>query len=113
MNAKKLFDYDEFKRWFSQAENTLNSATHDLSSHDYNWCCFKCQQAAEYAVKALLRGLGQMAIGHSVLKLFEELEEAGSTISEKWKRDFKRYFNTGTAIPLSHRKLEVKYTREN
>ena len=85
MNAKKLFDHDEFNRWLSQAENTLNSATHDLSSGDYNWCCFKSQQAAEYSVKALLRGLGQMAIGHSVLKLLEELEEAGSIISEKLK----------------------------
>ena len=83
MDIKKLFDNDEFERWFSQAENTLSSASHDLNSEDYNWCCFKCQQAAEYSVKAILRGLGQIAVGHSVLRLVGELEEAGSLISEE------------------------------
>jgi HEPN domain-containing protein len=85
MDIRKLFDNDEFRRWFSQAENTLNSASHDLDSGDYNWCCFKCQQAAEYSVKAILRGLGQIAVGHSVLRLVGELEEAGSSISEELK----------------------------
>ena len=85
MDIRKLFDNDEFERWFSQAGNTLNSANHDLDSEDYNWCCFKCQQAAEYSVKAILRGLGQIAVGHSVLRLVGELEEAGSLISEELK----------------------------
>jgi len=85
MDIRKLFDNDEFERWFSQAENTLNSANHDLDSEDYNWCCFKCQQAAEYSVKAILRGFGQIAVGHSVLRLVGELEEAGSSISEELK----------------------------
>ena len=85
MDVKKLFDNDEFERWFSQAENTLNSASHDLDSEDYNWCCFKCQQAAEYSIKAILRGLGQIAVEHSALKLAGELEETGSSISEELK----------------------------
>jgi HEPN domain-containing protein len=85
MKTRSLFDNEEFKRWFSQAENTLSSANHDLSSGDYNWCCFKCQQAAECAIKSLLRGLGQISIGHSVLKLIEELEYAGSSVSMKLK----------------------------
>lgn len=82
MDVKNLFDNDEFNRWFGQAQNTLNSALHDLSGGDYNWCCFKCQQSAEYAIKALLRGLGQIAVGHSILKLIEELERTGSAIPE-------------------------------
>jgi len=85
IDDKKLFDHDEFNRWFSQAQNTLNSAAHDLDSADYNWCCFKCQQSVECAVKALLRGLGQIAVGHSILKLIEILENDGLSIPEEIK----------------------------
>lgn len=73
--GEKLFDADEFKKWFRQAENTLQSARHDLKSKDYNWACFKAQQAAECSLKALLRGFGRVVVGHSVLKFIEELEK--------------------------------------
>jgi HEPN domain-containing protein len=36
---------------------------------DYNWACFKAHQSAEFAVKALIRGLGVGAYGHSVSAL--------------------------------------------
>lgn len=85
MDIEKLFDQDEYKRWLSQAQNTLSSAIHDLNSRDFNWCCFKCQQAAEYSVKALLRGLGQPATGHSVLKLLESLEKIDFSVPEDLK----------------------------
>ncbi|MGQ9608959.1 MAG: HEPN domain-containing protein [bacterium] len=83
MTYKKLFDQDEYERWLNQAQNTLSSAMHDLSIGDYNWCCFKCQQSAEYAVKALLRGLGQIAVGHSILKLIGILETIDLSVSEE------------------------------
>ncbi len=85
MASRKLFDQDEFERWLSQAQNTLNSAIHDQSSGDYNWCCFKCQQSAEYVIKALFRGLGQIAVGHSILKLIEILEAIDISIPEEIK----------------------------
>ncbi len=81
----KLFDQDEFNRWFNQAEHTLKSATSDMDRADYDWSCFKSQQAAEYAVKALLRGLGKEAIGHSVLKLIAELGKTGCIIGDELK----------------------------
>lgn len=70
----ELFDTEEYERWLGQAENTLKSAEHDSKAGDYNWACFKCQQAAEYAIKGMLRGLGKPAAGHSLLKLLEELK---------------------------------------
>lgn len=85
IRAPKLFDEDEFNRWFGQAEHTLRSATNDMDRADYDWSCFKSQQAAEYAVKALLRGLGKEAIGHSVLKLIAKLGETGCIIGEELK----------------------------
>ena len=69
-----MFDNDEFDRWMAQASDTLISARADYSNKSYNWCCFKAQQAAEYAVKALLKGLGISAYGHSIFKLLKDLE---------------------------------------
>lgn len=75
MDVPEFFNAKEFQRWYAQAEDALRSAQNDAKSGDYNWCCFKCQQSGEYALKALLRGYGQPAYGHSILKLTENLEE--------------------------------------
>lgn len=77
-----MFDRDEFERWMAQASDTLNSARQDYSTKSYNWCCFKAQQAAEYAVKALLKGLGISAYGHSIVKLLRDLETYGLEIHD-------------------------------
>ncbi len=69
-----MFDKEEFERWIAQASDTLNSARQDYSTKSYNWCSFKAQQAAEYAVKGLLKGLGVSAYGHSIVKLLRDLE---------------------------------------
>lgn len=82
---ENLFDKEEYERWLSQAENTLQSAQGDLQGGYYNWSCFKSQQGAEYALKALLRGWGQPGTGHSVLKLLENLEDLGSSIPQELK----------------------------
>jgi HEPN domain-containing protein len=83
MNAvDSLFDEEEFSRWMKQAEHTLTSAKGDATGGDYGWACFKAQQAAEYATKALLRGLGLPAFGHSVLGLVGEMEKQGLPIAE-------------------------------
>lgn len=67
----------------AQAENTLASADHDLKDKDYNWACFKAQQAAEYSVKAFANGLGETAMGHSILSLLEELEKLGMEVKDR------------------------------
>ena len=65
-------DYSEFERWFSSAESTLRSAESDHNSSFYNWACFKAEQAAEFAVKAYLKGIGLTSYGHSVSHLMKE-----------------------------------------
>ena len=80
--AESLFDEEEFSRWMRQAEHTLTSAQRDSAEGDYGWACFKAQQAAEYAAKSLLRGLGLPAFGHSVLGLVGEMEKQGLPITE-------------------------------
>lgn len=64
-----MLDEAEYTRWINSSRRTLNSAMGDLSRGDYNWACFKAQQAAELAIKALLHGLGLPAYGHSLSRL--------------------------------------------
>ncbi len=63
-----------------QAEHNLLSAERDANAGDYAWACFKAQQAAEMAVKALLLGLGQPARGHSVLALLQQIANLQITV---------------------------------
>jgi HEPN domain-containing protein len=73
-----MLDEDEYSRWMKTSIKTLESAKGDINRGDYNWACFKAHQAAEFAVKALLYGLGLSAYGHSVsgllMKMPNELE---------------------------------------
>ena len=71
------FDTDEYSRWLGQARHTLASAQRDTAEGDFDWACFKAQQAGEYALKALLRGLGRPAHGHALNRLLAQLSEAG------------------------------------
>lgn len=80
------FDDREFTRWIHQAENTLQSAVKDQKEGDHNWSCFKAQQAPQHAVKGLLYGIGMSAVGHSILKLLEELGDRGIILPEEITR---------------------------
>ncbi len=77
-----MIDEEEYTRWMGQARHTLDSARGDLERGDYDWACFKAHQAAEYALKALLRGLGREAYGHSLHHLLSRLGEIGFEIGE-------------------------------
>ena len=72
-----MFKRVEYERWMRQAEKTLRSALRDLEGEDYEWASFKAQQAAELAVKALLRGMGFAPIGHSITRLLRNLRDEG------------------------------------
>ncbi len=77
-----MLDRRKYERWIKAAKKTLESAYGDLERGDYNWACFKAQQAAEIAVKALLYGLGLSAYGHSISRLLQTIERKGVDITE-------------------------------
>ena len=77
-----VLDENEYLRWLNSAKKTLESAYGDLGRGDYNWACFKAQQAAELAVKALLHGVGLPAYGHSITKLITNIKSKGITVSD-------------------------------
>ena len=72
INMVDYLDEEEYNRWLSNAKYTLKSSINDKLSDFYNWACFKAQQAAEYAVKAYLRGIGDDSFGHSVSLLLKK-----------------------------------------
>ena len=63
-------DCDEALRWLRQARHTLESIRVDLEGGFYDWACFKSHQAAEFALKALLRAAGVESFGHNLLELW-------------------------------------------
>ncbi|MET1101550.1 MAG: HEPN domain-containing protein [Pyrodictiaceae archaeon] len=67
-----MIDCAEVRRWLRQATYTLDSARVDASSGFHAWSCFKSHQAAEYALKAVLRGAGVESFGHDLMELWRK-----------------------------------------
>jgi len=68
---------------FAQARHTLASGEQDRQEEEYDWASCKAHQAAEYALKGLLRGLGRPTFGHALLRLIQALREAGVEVPEE------------------------------
>ena len=61
--------------WLAQGKHDLGHARHALEAGDYDWACFAAHQAAEKAVKALLRGLNGEGWGHAITRLLKDIGE--------------------------------------
>jgi HEPN domain-containing protein len=81
-----MIDEEEFHRWLRQAEHNLKSAKSDAEQGDYDWACFKAQQASEIAIKALTISMGKIIKGHSVFDLLKCLGEFGLSVSDELLR---------------------------
>jgi HEPN domain-containing protein len=66
---------NRYQDWLAEAESDLEQARDSLERGKYNWACFAAQQAAEKAVRALHFRTGQVAWGHSIRVLLEELPD--------------------------------------
>ncbi len=81
------FDDAQFASWRQAAEGTLASARHDRAGGFANWACFKAQQASEFALKSLCRGLGLAAHGHSLIHLRKQLVDQGLVVAPTVQSD--------------------------
>ncbi|MEW6675100.1 MAG: HEPN domain-containing protein [Nitrospirota bacterium] len=59
-----MIDEKEFQRWFKQAEHNLKSSKADAEDGDYDWACFKAQQASEIAILSFIEGEFKNAKGN-------------------------------------------------
>jgi len=110
-----VLDDHEYARWMRLSRGTLSSSRRDLEGGDYNWACFKAQQSAEFAMKALLHGLGLSAYGHSISALLERLPEdlGAQKIVQEAKRLDKCYIPTRYPNAWPQGTPEDYYTEED
>lgn len=59
--------------WLKQADRDLAHADMARRERFFEWACFSAQQAAEKAIKALYQEASELAWGHSVRALLENL----------------------------------------
>ncbi|MEB3779193.1 MAG: HEPN domain-containing protein [Desulfurococcales archaeon] len=77
-----MFDCDEAKRWQLQSSYTLKSTRVDIDNGFYSWACFKAHQAAEYALKSILRGAGIESFGHDLMFLWRRAQAICSALED-------------------------------
>ena len=105
-------DNDEFDRWISNAKSTLKSSMNDKEACFYNWAFFKAQQAAEFSVKAYLRGTGNDSFGHSISMLLQKGNFDSNLINIAKKLD-KYYIPTRYTDSWADGTPEDYYTKED
>jgi len=66
-----MLDWNEYGRWMKSSIATLESAKKDT---DFNWACFKAEQASQLAVKAYLILIGKSYFGHDLITLLKKTE---------------------------------------
>ncbi len=80
-----MLDCGEARRWIAQALYTLDSIRVDIEGGFYAWACFKAHQAAEYALKAVLRGAGAESFGHDLPSLWRGASRLCPGLSGLWE----------------------------
>jgi len=103
--------------WWAEARKDRREAQAALERDAYNLSAFLCEQAAQKALKALLRALSRNAWGHELHKLveaaFERLGDRMPAQMEEIARSLGRHY-TGARYPgvLSEQAPSDFYTRE-
>lgn len=73
---RTVLDAPEFGRWQAAAGVAVEAAGREAAAGANQWACFLAEQAAQLAVKGLLRGIGAPGWGHDLVALGEHLEAA-------------------------------------
>lgn len=68
-----MLDEAEFERWYATGRDALEGADHQMERGSFHWACFLAEQAAQFALKGLLLGLGEGAWGHDLPDLGSQL----------------------------------------
>lgn len=85
-----LLDEPEFDRWRAAADTALRSADSQRQSGFFGWACFMSEQAAQFALKALLHAAGRGEKTHDLTRLWSALGAAGIDLSPDLEDVLKR-----------------------
>jgi HEPN domain-containing protein len=83
-------DEPEFERWRAAAETALRSAQAQRDAGFFGWACFMFEQAAQFALKALLHSAGRGEKTHDLTRLWKELRNAGVELDPNLEDGLKR-----------------------
>ncbi len=95
------FDGQEFSRWRAAANDAAETAHLLAGTGRHSDACFHAEQAAQLALKALLRGLGLEAWGHDVIALGRR---CAAELGQSWPRDIDR-----ALVELSRLYIPTRY----
>ncbi len=84
MSTEKLFY--EAKRWFTTAEDDMDTAKILKKSAKYAHSCFHSQQAGEKAIKSIWYFIDADPWGHSIKMLIDGLEEENKEYYKEMKK---------------------------
>lgn len=70
----------EADRWFTTAQDDLDTAVILKQNHKHAHACFHAQQAVEKAIKGVWYFYDEDPWGHSILKLVRDLEEVDAKV---------------------------------
>jgi HEPN domain-containing protein len=85
-----VLDEPEFDRWRAAAETAFRSARSQRDAGFFAWACFIFEQAAQFALKALLHSAGRGEKTHDLTKLWKELSNAGVDLAPELEDVLKR-----------------------
>ncbi|MGI8576093.1 MAG: HEPN domain-containing protein [Egibacteraceae bacterium] len=71
-----MLDEAEYQRWRESAADAAEQAAAQRHGASYHWACFLAEQAAQFALKALLHGIGRPAWGHDLPELGQRFTAA-------------------------------------
>ncbi|EFK96364.1 protein containing HEPN domain [sediment metagenome] len=92
MSTEKLFH--EAKRWFTTAEDDLDTAGILIKSAKYAHSCFHAQQAGEKALKSIWYLIDADPWGHSIKMLIDGLEAE----NKEYYREMKNLERIGSVL---------------
>lgn len=92
---------NRWRDWWRQAQADLRHAQESVRLEDYEWACFAAHQAAEKALKAWYLRRNQIAWGHSVRLLLEQIGEAVPEDVLQAARLLDKYY-VGPRYPNAH-----------
>lgn len=80
--------------WLAQARRDLKAAQDSLNDSNYEWATFQSQQAAEKALKGLLRFHNVESTGHTLSYLLRQVESCTPVSSDYWPmvRELDRHY---------------------
>ncbi len=64
-----------YRDWLAQAHRDIKAAQDSLANGNYEWAAFQAQQAAEKALKALLRYHNFAMTGHTLVYLLRQARD--------------------------------------